>query len=115
MYWGRYDSSTTLLSFISAIASYVLQDDVEFKDGETIWLSEADIHQITLSKGVALPDQDILKISYWKKKAIPYAQRWAELDPEDKVALEVIKEGQGLYNKCWGYSYKSSRQHFLLQ
>ena len=20
-----------------------------------------------------------------------------------------------LYNKCWGYSYKSSRQHFLLQ
>ena len=20
-----------------------------------------------------------------------------------------------IYNKCWGYSYKSSRQHFLLQ
>ena len=53
-----------LLSFISAIASYVLQDDVEFKDGETIGLSEEDIHQITLSKGVALPDQDTLKISY---------------------------------------------------
>ena len=53
-----------LLSFISAIASYILQDDVEFKDGETIGLSEEDIHQITLSKGVALPDQDTLKISY---------------------------------------------------
>ena len=53
-----------LLSFISAISSYVLQDDVEFKDGETIGLSEEDIHQITLSKGVALPDQDTLKISY---------------------------------------------------
>ena len=53
-----------LLSFISAIASYILQDDVEFKDGETIGLSEEDIHQITLNKGVALPDQDTLKISY---------------------------------------------------
>ena len=56
-----------LLSFISAIASYILQDDVEFKYGETIGLSEEDIHQITLSKGVALPEQDTLKISYEKK------------------------------------------------
>ena len=52
-----------LLSFISAISSYVLQDDVEFKDGETIGLSEDDIHQITLSKGVALSEKT-LKISY---------------------------------------------------
>ena len=27
-----------------------------------------------------------------KKKAIPYALRWAELDPEDKDALGVVKE-----------------------
>ena len=58
-----------LLSFISAIASYVLQDDVEFSDGETIGLSEEDIHQITLSKGVALPEKT-LKISYEKKKTL---------------------------------------------
>ena len=58
-----------LLSFISAIASYILQDDVEFKDGETIGLSEEDIHQITLSKGVALPEKT-LKISYEKKKSL---------------------------------------------
>ena len=57
-----------LLSFISSISSYVLQDDVEFKDGETLGLSADDIHQITRSKGVALPDQDTLKISYEKKK-----------------------------------------------
>ena len=56
-----------LLSFISAIASYILQDDVKLKNGETIGLSEEDIHQITLSKGVALPEQDTLKISYEKK------------------------------------------------
>ena len=58
-----------LLSFISSISSYVLQDDVEFKDGETIGLSEEDIHQITLSKGVALPEKT-LKISYEKKKSL---------------------------------------------
>ena len=29
-----------------------------------------------------------------EEKAIPYAMRWAELDPEDKDALEVIKECQ---------------------
>ena len=29
-----------------------------------------------------------------EEKAIPYAQCWAELDPEDKNALEVIKECQ---------------------
>ena len=63
-----YEEAGKLLSFISAISSYVLQDDVEFKDGETIGLSEEDIHQITWSKGVALPDQDTLKISYEKKK-----------------------------------------------
>ena len=58
-----------LLSFISAIASYILQDGVELKDGETIGLSEEDIHQITLSKGVALPEKT-LKISYEKKKSL---------------------------------------------
>ena len=58
-----------LLSFISAIASYILQDDVKLKDGETIGLSEEDIHQITLSKGVALPEKT-LKISYEKKKTL---------------------------------------------
>ena len=42
-----------------------------------------------------------------EEKAIPYAQRWAELDPEDKNALEVIKECQEeiekrkkIYEKC---------------
>ena len=28
-------------------------------------------------------------------------------------AIEINEKR--LYNKCWGYSYKSSRQHFLLQ
>ena len=68
-----------LLSFISSISSYVLQDDVEFKDGETIGLSTDDIHQITRSKGVALPDQDTLKISYEKKKKKSWWKRYGEI------------------------------------
>lgn len=53
-----------LLSFISSIASYILLADIDLQDGETIGISEEDKHLITLSKGVALPDQDTLKISY---------------------------------------------------
>ena len=68
-----------LLSFISSISSYVLQDDVEFKDGETIGLSTDDIHQITRSKGVALADQDTLKISYEKKKKKSWWKRLREI------------------------------------
>ena len=30
-------------------------------------------------------------------------------------ATHAQSQQKGLYNKCWGYSYKSSRQHFLLQ
>ena len=31
-------------------------------------------------------------LTHEEEKAIPYALRWAELDPEDKDALEVVKE-----------------------
>ena len=30
---------------------------------------------------------------------------------QEKGSMEFLR----LYNKCWGYSYKSSHQHFLLQ
>ena len=33
-------------------------------------------------------------LTHEEEKAIPYALRWAELDPEDKDALEVVKECQ---------------------
>ena len=70
--FGRYEleildadeDAGKLLSFISAVALYILQDDVELKDGETIGFSKDDIHKITLSKGVTFSNQDTLKISY---------------------------------------------------
>ena len=80
-----------LLSFISAIASYILQDDVELKDGETIGLSEDDIHQITLSKGVALPEKT-LKISYEKKKSLG-GKNTEEIKIEMRENMEKINHG----------------------
>ncbi len=83
-----------LLSFISAISSYVLQDDVEFKDGETIGLSEEDIHQITLNKGVALPDQDTLKISYCKEEFEAMDEKITEeIKIEMRENMEKINHG----------------------
>lgn len=57
-----------LLDFISLVASYVLAENVDFKDGDTIGFTKDDVNEITLSKGVALPEQDTLKISYKSKK-----------------------------------------------
>lgn len=54
--------------FLISLVSYILEENVELQDGETIGFSKNDIHEIRLSKGVALPDQDTLKISYEKKK-----------------------------------------------
>lgn len=53
-----------LKEFISSIAYYILHSDVALQDGETIGFSKNDKHKITLSKGIALPEQDTLKIVY---------------------------------------------------
>ena len=56
---------TDLRNFLASLASYVLENDVELHDGETIGFSEEDKHTITRSPGVSLPeDQMTLKISY---------------------------------------------------
>ncbi|MFR3251399.1 MAG: DUF4261 domain-containing protein [Eisenbergiella sp.] len=53
-----------LRDFLTGIAGYVLEGDVELQDGETIGFSADDIHTITCSEGAALPEQTTLKISY---------------------------------------------------
>lgn len=50
--------------FITAIVGYILSADVTLQDGETIGNAEDDKHQITLSRGIALPEQETLKITY---------------------------------------------------
>ena len=58
------ETPRNLIEFISGIVSYVLESDVTLRDGETIGFFENDKHRITLSAGVALPEQDTLKIAY---------------------------------------------------
>lgn len=54
--------------FLLSLVSYILESDVVLQDGETIGFSKNDIHEIRLSKGVALPGQETLKVSYEAKK-----------------------------------------------
>ena len=59
---ARFDE---LRDFLTVLVFYVLENDVELKDGETIGFTADDIHTITRSKGVALPEEQMtLKISY---------------------------------------------------
>lgn len=52
-----------LRNFMVGIVSYVLENNVELHDGETIGFSEEDKHSITRSKSDVLPGMT-LKISY---------------------------------------------------
>lgn len=49
--------------FLSNLVTYVLENDVTLKDGETIGFSRKDKHPITRSEGVSLPEMT-LKIRY---------------------------------------------------
>ena len=54
-----------LRDFLASLASYVLENDVDLHDGETIGFAEDDKHTITRSPGVGLPEEQMtLKISW---------------------------------------------------
>ena len=54
-----------LRDFLASLASYVLENDVELHDGETIGFAADDKHTITRSPGVGLPEEQMtLKISW---------------------------------------------------
>ena len=78
-----------LRDFLANIVSYVLENDVEIQDGETIGFSADDKHTITRSPGVALPeDQMTLKLSY-----VP-----SERNPEDKDEDYALPMDDGTYH-----------------
>ena len=54
-----------LRDFLASLVSYVLENDVELHDGETIGFDADDKHTITRSPGVGLPEEQMtLKISW---------------------------------------------------
>ena len=72
----------------------------EYNRGYEVLLKSLDILESVRAEGIDRPEWN-MRMAYGyqylfrqEEKAIPYAQRWAELDPDDKVALEVIKECQ---------------------
>ena len=72
----------------------------EYNRGYEVLLKSLDILESVRAEGIDRPEWN-MRMAYGyqylfcqEEKAIPYAQRWAELDPEDKNALEVIKECQ---------------------
>ena len=55
----------SLRDFLASLVSYVLENDVELHDGETIGFTADDKHTITRSPGVSLPENQMtLKISW---------------------------------------------------
>ena len=69
-----------LLDFLASLASYVLENDVELHDGETIGFTADDKRAITRSPGVGLPEEQMtLKIS-WEPGGDPDGN--SENDPD---------------------------------
>ena len=72
----------------------------EYEIGEEVLLKSLEILESVRKEGQNKAEWN-MRMAYGyqyltcqEEKAIPYAQCWAELDPEDKNALEVIKECQ---------------------
>ena len=70
-----------LLDFLASLASYVLENDVELHDGETIGFTADDKRAITRSPGVGLPEEQMtLKISWEPSSGDPDGS--SENDPD---------------------------------
>ena len=72
----------------------------DYNVGYEFLLKSLEILESVRAEGIHRPEWN-MRMAYGyqylfrqEEKAIPYAQRWAELDPDDKDALEVIKECQ---------------------
>ena len=79
---GTDAEPSDLRDFLASLASYVLENDVELHDGETIGFDADDKHTITRSPGVGLPEEQMtLKIS------------WASSDgdPDDDAMTRTVK------------------------
>ena len=74
-----------LLDFLASLASYVLENDVELHDGETIGFTADDKRAITRSPGVGLPEEQMtLKIS-WEPGGDPDGSSENDPDGESPV------------------------------
>ena len=81
---GTNAKPSDLRDFLASFASYVLENDVELHDGETIGFAADDKHTITRSPGVSLPaEQMTLKIGYEPIKGDPK-------DGDDSIGMDDV-------------------------
>ena len=92
---GTDANPNQLRDFLASLVSYVLENDVELHDGETIGFAADDKHAITRSPGVSLPeDQMTLKISWEPSEGGPEDEGEDDPDPEtpDKPEDEASQD-----------------------
>ena len=81
---GTDAKPSDLRDFLASLVSYVLENDVELHDGETIGFSADDKHTITRSPGVSLPEEQMtLKIGYEPIKGDPEDDSCDHSDNDD--------------------------------
>ena len=56
---GTEAEPNDVLSFMYSICEYVISEDVEFKDGETVGFTEEQKIPIHISEGVSIPGETI--------------------------------------------------------
>jgi len=61
---GSHAQPQELFSFLLSISEYILSEDIELKDGETIGFTEEQRLPITVSKSVSYDDGDTVKIGF---------------------------------------------------
>ena len=82
---GTDAKPSDLRDFLASLVSYVLENDVELHDGETIGFAADDKHTITRSPGVSLPEEQMtLKIGYEPIKGDPEDDSCDHSDNDDK-------------------------------
>lgn len=84
---GTDAEPSNLRDFLASLVSYVLENDIELHDGETIGFSADEKHSITRSPGVSLPEEQMtLKISWKSTDNDP--DNGSEDNPVDEVPQE---------------------------
>ena len=83
---GTDAKPSDLRDFLASLVSYVLENDVELHDGETIGFDADDKHTITRSPGVGLPEEQMtLKISWASSDDDPDDDDDDDNDPDGEV------------------------------
>ena len=83
---GTDAKPSDLRDFLASLVSYVLENDVELHDGETIGFDADDKHTITRSPGVGLPEEQMtLKISWASSDDDPDDDDDDDDDPDGEV------------------------------